>query len=90
MNAHSNSDSDSETLKMLRNRKQNHVVRELPDETSDDSLNSEDSEPEAKVVRRTALPESMDTNSNSSTSTNDNFTSNDKADDSNDKKNTRQ
>ena len=86
MNAHSNSDSDSEILKMLRNRKQNHVVRELPDDTSDDSLNSEDSEPEAKVVRRTALPESMDTNSNSSTSTNDNFTSNDKADDSNDEK----
>ena len=81
MNAHSNSDSDSEILKMLRNRKQNHVVRELPDDTSDDSLNSEDSEPEAKVVRGTALPESMDTNSNSSTSTNDNFTSNDKADD---------
>ena len=86
MNAHSNSDSDSEILKMLRNRKQNHVVRELPDDTSDDSLNSEDSEPEAKVVRRTAVPESMDTNSNSSTSTNDNFTSNDKADDSNDEK----
>ena len=88
MNEHSNSDSDSEILKMLRNRKQNHVVRELPDDTSDDSLNSEDSEPEAKVVRRTALPESMDTNSNSnsSTSTNDNFTSNDKADDSNDEK----
>ena len=86
MNAHSNSDSDSEILKMLRNRKQNHVVRELPDDTSDDSLNSEDSEPEAKVVRRTALPESMDTNSNSSTSTNDNFTSNDKADESNDEK----
>ena len=86
MNAHSNSDSDSEILKMLRNRKQNHVVRELPDDTSDDSLNSEDSEPEAKVVRRTALPESTDTNSNSSTSTNDNFTSNDKADDSTDEK----
>lgn len=86
MNPHSNSDSDSEILKMLRNRKQNHVVRELPDDSSDDSLNSEDSEPEAKVVRRTALPESMDTNSSSSTSTNENFTSNDKADDSSDAK----
>jgi hypothetical protein len=89
MNAHSNSDSDSEILKMLRNRKQNHVVRELPDDTSDDSLNSEDSEdsePEAKVVRRTVLPESMDTNSSSSTSTNENFILNDKADDSNDDK----
>ena len=86
MNAHSNSDSDSEILKMLRNRKQNHVIRELPDDTSDDSLNSEDSEPEAKVVRRTALSESMDTNSSSSTSTNENFSSNDKADDSSDVK----